>query len=107
MRFIPDWLIYIVATILIVVVLFEFDERQRANAPEWQGGGANDEYQIGANLPPPSAYDPEVLVEVGEVSTGLGTAFAISEEGWWITARHVVDSCDQVGIIVSRGAAAP
>ncbi len=105
MRFIPDWVIYIVVTILLVVVLFEFDERQRAPAPEWQGGANSDE--IGAFLPPPSVYDPEVLVEVGEVSTGLGTAFAISEDGWWVTARHVVDSCEEVGIIVSRSAAAP
>jgi S1-C subfamily serine protease len=36
----------------------------------------------------------------------LGSAFAISEDGWWLTARHVVDGCEHVGLIVSRGAAA-
>jgi S1-C subfamily serine protease len=48
-----------------------------------------------------------VLVDVGPVTSGVGTAFAIREDGWWMTARHVVDSCDKVGIIVGRGAAVP
>lgn len=99
MRFIPDWLLYIVVIAAIVFVLFEVDER--ADAPP-----ALDVPEQGAFLPPPSIYDPEILVEVGPVSSGLGSAFAISEEGWWVTARHVVDACDQVGLIVSRGAAA-
>jgi S1-C subfamily serine protease len=52
-------------------------------------------------------YDPAVLVEVGPVASGMGSAFAISPEGWWLTARHVVDGCERVGLIVSRGAAVP
>ena len=36
----------------------------------------------------------------------MGSAFAISQDGWWLTARHVVDGCQAVGLIVSRGAAA-
>jgi S1-C subfamily serine protease len=99
-RFIPDWLLYIVVIAAVVFVLFEVD--QRADAPP-----ALDVPEQGAFLPPPSIYDPEVLVEVGPVSSGLGSAFAISEAGWWITARHVVDACDEVGLIVSRAAAAP
>ncbi len=100
MRFIPDWLLYIVVIAAIVFVLFEVDDR--ADAPP-----ALETSEQGAFLPPPSIYDPEILVEVGPVSSGLGSAFAISEDGWWVTARHVVDDCDQVGLIVSRGAAAP
>ncbi|MDX2274094.1 MAG: serine protease [Hyphomonadaceae bacterium] len=99
MRFVPDWLLYIIVIAAIVFLLFEVDER--ADAPP-----ALDVPEQGAFLPPPSIYDPEILVEVGPVSSGLGSAFAISEEGWWVTARHVVDACDQVGLIVSRGAAA-
>lgn len=100
MRFVPDWLLYIVVIAAIVFVLFEVDDR--ADAPP-----ALETTEQGAFLPPPSIYDPEILVEVGPVSSGLGSAFAISEDGWWVTARHVVDACDQVGLIVSRGAAAP
>jgi serine protease Do len=98
-RLVPDWLLYIIVIAAIVFALFEVDER--ADAPP-----ALDVPEQGAFLPPPSMYDPEILVEVGPVSSGLGSAFAISEDGWWVTARHVVDACDQVGLIVSRGAAA-
>lgn len=100
-RLIPDWLLYIVVIAAVVFVLFRIDDR--ANAPETLPEAP----ETGAFLPPPSIYDPEVLVEVGPVSSGLGSAFAISEDGWWLTARHVVDACQRVGLIVSRGAATP
>lgn len=100
-RLIPDWLLYIIVIAAVVLVLFRIDER--ANAPE----APPDMGQAGGFLPPPSSYDPEILVEVGPIESGLGSAFAISREGWWLTARHVVDGCDRVGLVVSRGAAAP
>ncbi|MEZ5996588.1 MAG: serine protease [Hyphomonadaceae bacterium] len=99
-RLIPDWLLYIVVTAVLVFVLFRID--QRADAPE----ALPEAPAAGAYLPPPSQYDPAVLVEVGPVSSGLGSAFAISPDGWWLTARHVVDGCEHVGLIVSRGSAA-
>jgi serine protease Do len=99
MRWIPDWLIYTAVVCAIVFVLFRFDNRR--NAPE----APPDSIESGQLLAPPSVYDPEVLVDVGAVSSGLGTAFAISDDGWWMTARHVVDECDKIGIIVARGQA--
>jgi S1-C subfamily serine protease len=99
-RWIPDWLIYIVAVVAIFVVLARFSQHQ--DSPE-----ALPDAQAGAVLGPPSAFDPSVLVDVAPATTGLGTAFAISEDGWWVTARHVVDSCDKVGIVVARASAAP
>jgi len=99
-RLIPDWLLYIVVIAVVVFVLFRVD--QWADAPE----ALPDAPETGAFLPPPSQYDPAVLVEVGPVASGMGSAFAISEDGWWLTARHVVDGCQAVGLIVSRGAAA-
>jgi len=101
LRLIPDWLLYIVVIAVMVFILFKVD--QRSNAPE----ALPDATQNSAFLPPPSVYDPEILVEVGPQSSGLGTAFAVTPDGWWVTARHVVDACARVGIIVSRGAAAP
>lgn len=100
LRIVPDWLLYIIVIAAVVFVLFRVD--QRADAPE----ALPDAPESGAFLPPPSVYDPEVLVEVGPVASGMGSAFAISEDGWWLTARHVVDGCQHVGLIVSRGAAA-
>lgn len=101
MRLIPDWLLYIIVIAAVVFVLFRVD--QRADAPE----ALPQSQQDGAYLAPPSVYDPEILVEVGPVSSGLGSAFAISGEGWWVTARHVVDACERVGLVVTRGAAVP
>src|SRR5262245_48640298 len=99
LRIIPDWLLYLIVIAAVVIVLFRVD--QRANAPE----ALPEAPESGAYLPPPSVYDPEVLVEVGPVASGMGSAFAISEDGWWMTARHVVDGCQHVGLIVSRGSA--
>lgn len=99
-RLVPDWLLYIIVIAAVVFVLFRVD--QRADAPE----ALPESPATGGFLPPASDYDPEVLVEVGPVSSGMGSAFAISSDGWWLTARHVVDGCEQVGLIVSRGAAA-
>jgi serine protease Do len=82
-RLIPDWLLYIIVIVAVVFVLFRVD--QRADAPE--------------ALPDSP--------EIGPVASGLGSAFAISEQGWWLTARHVVDACERVGIIVGHGAATP
>jgi S1-C subfamily serine protease len=99
-RLIPDWLLYIIVIAVVVFVLFRVDER--ANAPE----ALPEAPETGSFLPPPSQYDPAVLVEVGPIASGMGSAFAISQDGWWLTARHVVDGCEHVGLIVSRGAAA-
>ncbi|MCX7358216.1 MAG: serine protease [Alphaproteobacteria bacterium] len=98
-RLVPDWLLYIVVITVVVFVLFRVD--QRHDAPE----ALPDAPQAGSFLPPPSQYDPAVLVEVGPISSGLGSAFAISPDGWWLTARHVVDGCNAVGLVVSRGQA--
>lgn len=102
-RLIPDWLLYIIVISAVVFVLFRLD--QRADAPEALPD--SESAQLGAFLGPPTMYDPEILVEVGPVSSGLGTAFAISADGWWVTARHVVDDCERVGLIVSNGQAVP
>ncbi len=97
----PDWLLYFLVLGAVLFVLFRADER--ADAPPAPPGRESE--VVGPLLPPPSAFDPEVLVEVGPVASGVGTAFAIREDGWWLTARHVVDACARVGVVVGRGAA--
>lgn len=97
----PDWMIYVLALAGFALALTIVDEK--ADAPPAPPALRNE--PAGALLQPPSEFDPEVLVEVGPVSSGVGTAFAIKQEGWWLTARHVVDACDRVGIVVGRGSA--
>lgn len=53
----------------------------------------------GPALPPPSADDPVVLVEPDrKQGTSVGTAFAMHEDGVWVTARHVVNDCRRVAM---------
>ncbi|MES1198411.1 MAG: serine protease [Pseudomonadota bacterium] len=100
MRFVPDWLIYILAIGAIFFIVSRFDED--ANAPP----APPDELEAAGNLPPPPSFDPSTLVDTSIASGALGSAFAISQSGWWLTARHLVDSCNHVGIVVAHGAAA-
>jgi hypothetical protein len=58
--------------------------------------------ELGPLLPSESPRDERILVEIDAPRSGVGTAFASSDSGDWVTARHVVDSCDQIGIRVSK-----
>lgn len=57
--------------------------------------------QDGPMLPNASVFDERVLVQVDEPQNGLGSAFAINRNGDWLTARHVVEGCDRVSILVA------
>ncbi|MDA1097604.1 MAG: serine protease [Proteobacteria bacterium] len=51
--------------------------------------------------PPPrqvAPSGPTIEVDVGGKSSSTGTAFAITGDGWWLTARHVADGCDALWI---------
>ncbi len=58
----------------------------------------------GRALPPPSAADPSIFVEIGEKKqNAVGTAFSLSRAGIWITARHVTEGCDLVALERGNG----
>lgn len=95
-RWLPDWLIYLMAFLVLVFVLYRMTDR--ADVPPAFVDGDQ-----GALLQPPSIYDQETLVQVGPVQSGVGTAFAIDSSGLWLTARHVVEACDEVGLVVATG----
>lgn len=59
----------------------------------------------GNPLPPPSGRDPVVQIELGPKQNSSGTAFAVAP-GVWMTARHVADGCDRVGIVTGPRTAA-
>ncbi|MDP7549085.1 MAG: serine protease [Alphaproteobacteria bacterium] len=50
--------------------------------------------QVGQTRP----RGPTIEVDVGAKASSTGTAFAISPDGWWLTARHVADGCDALWI---------
>ena len=58
----------------------------------------------GRFLPPESYKDPRFIVEVGDkAGQSSGTAFSINGAGVWVTARHVTDGCDIVGLKKNDG----
>ena len=100
---IPDWIVF--SLILGVVLWALFSGDRDANAPE--APPIMEEEAFGPLLPGPGMLDDEVLVQVGEAADGIGTAFALDRRGIWITARHVVDGCADIGLQVSRGRLLP
>lgn len=98
-----DLLAYIAALGVFVMVVFSAGTRN-ANAPP----PAPDSIEnAGAALAPPSRYDEQVLIQASSPQDGVGTAFAINQDGYWLTARHVVDGCKDVGLFVRRGSYLP
>lgn len=91
MRFrIPDWLIYG----LIVGLIYLNAKRASVNdVPNPPPPPA-----LGDLLPGESPRDQSVLVDLDAPESGVGTAFVVDNAGTWVTARHVVDSCDKVGL---------
>ena len=95
MRFrIPDWSIYFLIVFLIYV-------NAARSSPEIEGSTPPPE--LGPMLPGQSPRDTTVLVEMDAPASGIGTAFAVDNKGTWLTARHVIDGCDSVGLNLGGG----
>ncbi len=87
----PDWLFYFIIVALIYFNAQRYSDRFEAPQPPPPP-------ELGPMLPSESPRDTTVLVELDEPMSGVGTAFAIDNKGSWLTARHVVDGCDQVAL---------
>ena len=88
-RKIPDWLFYLFIVILIYANANRASENIDLPPPP---------PELGVMLPSETPYDEQVVVKIDKPQSGIGTAFAIDAKGGWMTARHVVDSCSDVGI---------
>ena len=97
LRLVPDWVIY---ALVLGVVIWAIFSGGTDDAPPPPPEAIKEE---GAMLPPPSAFDERVLVQVTAPKNGIGTAFAINGEGQWLTARHVVEGCNDVSLLVAPG----
>jgi len=93
-RIIPDWLIYLFLLVIIIgnVMAKSRPEVEPMAPPE-----------LGPALPNARPSDPALIVEIDAPHSGVGTAFAVDNNGTWLTARHVVDSCDTVGLRLGGG----
>lgn len=104
---IPDWLVYGVVLAVIVAALFSQGDGAKSGvdpAPyETATPAPSPLAEPGPALADPNPFDERVLVQVADPEDGIGTAFAINTSGLWLTARHVVDGCAQVGLAVGDG----
>lgn len=95
----PDWTIY--GAVVLALVIASVGRREKADAPAPPPPVPGEE---GVPLGPASPFDPAVVVEMQDKPTpSSGTAFSIADRGVWITARHVVEGCGQVAIVVAEG----
>ncbi len=92
-RHIPDWLFYGVVLALIYIAALLVNKNVEAPPPP---------PELGPLLPSESPRDEQVLTQIDIPRSGSGTAFAIDDEGSWLTARHVVDSCTEVALKVGH-----
>lgn len=99
-----DLLVYVGALGLALAVIFTLapnaDAPQPAPQSEFEKEFAE---EMGPLLPDASPLDELVLVQVGEPQNGVGTAFAVNSTGDWLTARHVVEGCAKVTLMVAPG----
>jgi serine protease Do len=95
----PDWLVY--SAVVSALVVAAIGRREAADAPAPPPLAPSLE---GLALGPASPFDPAIVVKVPAKSDpGSGTAFSVADNGVWLTARHVVDGCKQVALIVAPG----
>lgn len=92
----PDWIVYGLALIIFVWTAYGMKEDVIIPEPPLSP-------ELGPLLPSESPRDEIILVETAPLQSGTGTAFSINNDGLWLTARHVVDSCDRVGLRVGLG----
>ncbi len=93
MKYFPDWLIYLAVLLAMLwgANLGDEDVAPPISTPE-----------LGIMLPSESPRDNQVLVNIDVPVSSVGTAFAISQTGRWMTARHVVDGCSDIGIKIGK-----
>jgi len=92
----PDWIIYGIVLVLFVWTAYGMEQDVLVPEPPISP-------ELGPMLPSDSPRDEIVLVDVAPRQSGMGTAFSINDKGLWLTARHVVDSCDSVGLRIGMG----
>jgi hypothetical protein len=94
----PDWLVY--SAIVLALLFAALGRRERADAPPPPPPLTAGE---GAALGQPTPFDPAVVVRVQRTPRDrAGAAFSVGDGGVWVTARHVVEGCPHVALLVSR-----
>lgn len=94
------WVYLLVGLMLLYNIFLDSDEGERR--PRHETLPPEDVVE-GRVIPGPSPADPNVIVEATPPRNSQGTAFAISSDGLWLTARHVADGCQSLVLASDRG----
>jgi serine protease Do len=97
----PDWLVY--SAVVVAVLVAARGRQENADAPPPPPISAEEAALATGTLSETEAGEGEVLVPQSLSPSQTGTAFSIAQSGVWLTARHVVQDCRQVAVIVAAG----
>jgi serine protease Do len=53
--------------------------------------------------PLPNIGESYVIADPGPQQDSQGTAFAVDRDGTWLTAQHVTNQCDRIGLVADDG----
>jgi Trypsin-like serine proteases, typically periplasmic, contain C-terminal PDZ domain len=94
---VPDILLYAGIVTCLLVLSIEGRAASTNAPPAPEGGAIIEEAQLGPVVP----FDPEQIpLALGRGHGLSGTAFSISSDGLWVTARHVVEHCRRPAVVV-------
>lgn len=93
----PDWSIY--AASVFALALASIASRENVDAPPAPPPPDEEE---GVLVGPAAPFEESSVITVtpGPRAPVSGTAFAVSQLGVWITARHVVEGCGRAAVIL-------
>lgn len=97
----PDWLVY--SAVVVAVLVAARGRQENADAPPPPPISAEEAALATGTLSETEAGEGEVRVPKSLSPSQTGTAFSIAQSGVWLTARHVVQDCRQVAVIVAAG----
>jgi len=95
----PDGLIY--AAVVVGLLWLAHGRREREDAPS---APPTPPGLAQTPIDPASPFAADRVSPVNRFAeTASGTAFSVGGQGLWLTARHVIDACGQVGVVVAEG----
>jgi len=90
----PDWLFYFLIVSLIYMNAVRSHPSLDSSMPP---------PDLGPLLPGEAPNDGVIQIDIDEPISSVGTAFSIDNKGTWLTARHVVDGCDEIALNIGSG----
>lgn len=107
-RFRGEGIFYVILLVCYLAFTYDPEEGNRRPSPNTPSPEEQAEAPPAPRRSGPLPSLGSVTVEIPALrQSGSGTAFSLDSDGVWVTARHVIDACDRVGIQTRRNNAIP